>query len=176
MMGHYVQTARVSTFTLEDDGTFPNNPRLPLLVYQAAFDLPQDGDPAAVIEEVFAANHWGRGWRNGVYNQHHYHSTAHEVLGCYSGHARIQFGGPGGMEVEARCGDVIILPAGTTHKKISASADFRVVGCYPDGQDFDMNYGGPGERPAADEHIARVPLPAADPVYGDSGPLMDLWR
>jgi uncharacterized protein YjlB len=39
-----------------------------------------------------------------------------------------------------------------------------------------MNTGRPGERPAADERIARVPLPAADPVFGESGPLVALWK
>jgi uncharacterized protein YjlB len=39
-----------------------------------------------------------------------------------------------------------------------------------------MNTGRPDERPAADERIARVPLPAADPVFGKTGPLMALWR
>jgi uncharacterized protein YjlB len=38
-----------------------------------------------------------------------------------------------------------------------------------------MMYGKPGERPKADEAIRNVPLPAADPVYGKNGPLMQLW-
>jgi uncharacterized protein YjlB len=39
-----------------------------------------------------------------------------------------------------------------------------------------MQYGKPGERPAADARIARVDMPAADPVLGETGPLVSLWR
>ena len=48
---------------LPDDGTYPNNARLPLLIYRAAVRLPQ-GDPAAIFEDLFAANGWGGSWRN----------------------------------------------------------------------------------------------------------------
>jgi uncharacterized protein YjlB len=33
-----------------------------------------------------------------------------------------------------------------------------------------------GERPAADERIARVPLPAEDPLDGKQGPLVTHWK
>jgi uncharacterized protein YjlB len=39
-----------------------------------------------------------------------------------------------------------------------------------------MQYGKPGERPAADERIAQVPMPAADPVLGAAGPMKALWQ
>lgn len=38
-----------------------------------------------------------------------------------------------------------------------------------------MNYGGAGERPHADENIARVALPKMDPLYGAGGPLLQKW-
>jgi uncharacterized protein YjlB len=41
---------------------------------------------------------------------------------------------------------------------------------------MDMRYGKPGERPAADERIARVGLPRKDPLHGADGPLSALWR
>jgi uncharacterized protein YjlB len=159
---------------LKDDGTFPNNDKLPLLVYPAALKLPEQ-DPAAAIEALFATNQWGGAWRNGVYGYHHYHSTAHEVLGVTRGSARLQLGGERGVTLSVSAGDVIILPAGVAHKNLGDSSDFRVVGAYPHGQRWDMNYGRPGERPQADQNIARVPLPHADPVYGATGPLMDRW-
>ncbi|MBN1580549.1 MAG: hypothetical protein JXA89_07580 [Anaerolineae bacterium] len=159
---------------LADDGTYPNNARLPLLVYPGALVLP-DRDPAAAIESLFRANGWGSSWRNGVYSFHHYHSTAHEVLGVYGGTARLQLGGESGVVIEVKCGDVLLIPAGVAHKNLGASLDFRVVGAYPPGQHPDMNYGRSGERPRADENIKHVPLPQADPVCGSGGPVGRLW-
>jgi len=171
------ETARPKALPLADDGSFPNNPRLPLLVYRHAFALPASGDRASVVEQVFHNHRWDQGcWRNGLYNYHHYHSTAHEVLGVYSGHGRIQFGGPQGVVVDTSLGDVMVVPAGVAHRKLGASANFAVVGCYPRGQDFDMNYGEPDERPEADRNIAAVPLPECDPVFGEGGPLLRYWR
>jgi uncharacterized protein YjlB len=169
-----IQPPHVVHHGLEDDGTYPNNERLPLLAYQGALNLPER-DPAATIEALFAANAWGSSWRNGVYGFHHYHSTAHEVLGVYSGTATVQLGGENGVTLSVHPGDVVIIPAGVAHKNLGSSPDFRVVGAYPCGQRWDMNYGRAGERPGADRHIARVPRPEADPVYGAEGPLAEHW-
>ena len=62
-----------------DDGRVPNNPLLPLIVYRAALET--GPRCAAVCERLFADNGWSGAWRNGIYAHHHYHSTAHEVLG-----------------------------------------------------------------------------------------------
>jgi uncharacterized protein YjlB len=169
-----IQVPQVMCHALGDDGLYPNNEKLPLLAYQGALDLPER-DPAATIETLFAANGWGGSWRNGVYGFHHYHSTAHEVLGVYGGRARVQLGGEGGVVLSVSRGDVVIIPAGVAHKNLGASSDFRVVGAYPLGQRPDMNYGKPSERSHADRTIARVPLPKADPVYAADGPLVEHW-
>ncbi len=71
---------------------------------------------------------------------------------------------------------MVVIPAGVAHRNLGETRGFGVVGAYPEGQRWDMNTGRPGERPAADERIARVPLPASDPVFGVNGPLMALWR
>jgi uncharacterized protein YjlB len=168
------ETPQVVHHTLKDDGTYPNNENLPLLVYQGALKLPER-NPAAMFEALFEANQWGGSWRDGIYGYHHYHSTAHEVLGVYSGTAQVQLGGEKGVVLSISPGDVVIIPAGVAHKNLGASQDFRVVGAYPRGQSWDMNYGKPGERPRADQNIARVALPKSDPVYGTSGPLIDYW-
>ena len=160
---------------IKDDGTFPNNGRLPLLAYRGVLGLPAD-DPARGIEELFHANRWGGSWRNGIFSYHHYHSTAHEALGVYGGSARVQLGGPKGPKFEVQRGDVIVIPAGVAHKNLGSSLDFRVVGAYPAGQRHDMNTGKAGERPRADRNIAGVSLPALDPVFGDAGPLIQLWH
>lgn len=161
------------TQVLADDGAFPNS-RLPLVVFPGAFALAGE-DPARTIERTFSAHGWGGGWRNGVYGFHHYHSSAHEVLGVYRGSARVQFGGEKGIALDVAAGDVVVIPAGVAHKNLGASPDFAVVGAYPDGQRWDMNYGKGGERPGADARIAKVALPRMDPVQGAGGPLLGLW-
>jgi uncharacterized protein YjlB len=168
-------TAQVVSHLLDDDGVFPNNAKLPLLVYLSALELPER-DPAVKFEALFAANGWGGSWRNGVYTYHHYHSTAHEVLGVYSGSARVQFGGDDGVILPVNPGDVVLIPAGVAHKNLGASRDFRVVGAYPSGKRWDLNYGKPDERPRADRNIACVPLPETDPVYGANGPIRAHWK
>jgi len=170
-----VRSAKVLNERLRDDGTFPNNERLPVLVYQTALAL-SNSNPAAIIENLFAANRWTGSWRNGIYGFHHYHSTAHEVLGVYGGSAEVQLGGDHGITLTVREGDVIIIPAGVAHKNLGASADFRVVGAYPSGTRPDMCYGNAGERPQADDRIAKLPLPHLDPVYGAQGPIADHWK
>ncbi|UCF98323.1 MAG: hypothetical protein JSV89_02025 [Spirochaetaceae bacterium] len=159
----------VHSIVLQDDGTFPNNPR-PLLLYSGA--VPADPD---AIERLFTSNDWPSAWRNGVYPYHHYHSTAHEALGVYSGSATIQFGGPAGPAETIHSGDVAVIPAGVAHKCLESSADFRIVGAYPRGQSWDMCYGKPGERPRADRNITAVADPQKDPVQGSEGALSRIW-
>jgi len=164
-----VKEVEPETALLGESGGIPNNRVLPLVVYRAAVDLAGLDEPAAAFEELFTHNGWTGTWRNGVYPFHHYHSTCHEVLGCYSGDANIQMGGPDGPKVELKAGDVAILPAGTGHKRLFASGDFGVVGAYPPGQAFNMLYGHEGERPGADEAVAQVPKDVSDPLYGGEG-------
>jgi uncharacterized protein YjlB len=128
-----------------------------------------------MIEQCFLQNGWPPAWRNGLYDIHHYHSTAHEALGVYEGWVEACFGGPGGVEQTATAGDVIIIPAGVSHKNMRQSGHFRVVGAYPKNQTWNMKYGRKGERPQVDREIQQVALPEKDPVYGIIGPLMKIW-
>ena len=169
------QPRRVIVKEFKENGAFPNNPKLPLVVYDQALKLPKGGAPGE-IEMLIKSNGWGSTWRWGLYDYHHYHSTAHECLCIYRGKVRVQFGGENGWSGEAVAGDVIILPAGLTHKNIGCSFDFLTVGCYPRGQSPDMKYGKAGERPKADRNIAKVPLPGLDPIYGRSGQLLKVWK
>ena len=61
----------------------------------------------------------------------------------------VQFGGDGGVEVTAGPGDVIVLPAGTGHKKISSRGA---------------------------QSVLQVGLSPGDPVHGPGGPLFEHWR
>jgi uncharacterized protein YjlB len=156
---------------LSETAEFPNS-RFPALVYEAVVT---SGDLASRFEALFAENGWTGSWRNGLYRQHHYHSTAHEVLGVYRGHVSVRLGGRTGPLITLRAGDVAVIPAGVAHKNESQSPDFAVVGAYPDGTHPDMQYGKPGERPSADHSIARVAKPLRDPVLGSDGALSRLW-
>jgi uncharacterized protein YjlB len=158
-----------------DAGAIPNNPRLPVLIYKSAIKL--DNDPPAAIERTFRDNQWPPQWRDGIYDFHHYHSTAHEVLGIARGRARVILGGESGEEFALEAGDVVVLPAGTGHKRIEGSDDFLVVGGYPEAQDWDLIRGDePKKKAAAVARIARVPFPHSDPVLGADGPLIRLWK
>jgi len=164
------------TFLFKDDGKVPNNPALPALVYKAAIEL--GGDPARMIETLFARNGWGHGqWRNGIYPFVHYHSMIHEALGIARGTARVQLGGPGGETFDFAAGDVALLPAGTGHQRLSGSADLLVIGAYPPEGTYDLCRGdNPADRDKALTTIPKVPVPESDPVFGKSGGLSTLWR
>ena len=168
------QSIAVIVHLLTDDGTFPNNNHLPLLIYKNAFLLHKD--PESAIAGTFSRNNWGNTWSSGIYNYHHYHSTAHEVLGISSGEAKVQLGGPEGVIVELNKGDVIIIPAGVAHKNLGSSDDFKCVGGYAGGRHYDINYGKPGERPGTDENLEQIPLPDQDPVLGKHGILDEYWK
>ena len=125
--------ARVIAHCLAPSGAIPNHPRWPLLLYPGAVPI-GPVDPAAAFEALFTRNAWPAAWRNGVYPFHHFHCDAHEVLGVYSGEATVQFGGDDGVAITVRPGDVIVLPAGTGHKKLSSGGALGIVGAYPAGQ------------------------------------------
>jgi len=165
----------LATYTFPDDGTIPNHPTLPLILYQGVLLLEQN-DPAATAERIFTENGWQGTWRNGIFDFHHFHSTAHEVLAICRGHATVCFGGEAGEILTISAGDVALLPAGTGHKRLNASRDLLVVGAYPPGQRVDLCRGDAGERPQVLANIQRVPLPKTDPLYGNAAPLLTHWH
>ncbi len=170
-----VRPRKPELFRFRDDGETPNNSRLPLMVYRAAVRLDHGYDPAAVFEEIFARHGWRDSWRDGVYDFLHFHTATHEVLGIARGRVTVQFGGAQGRNLTLAAGDVVVLPAGTGHRRIRASRDLLVVGAYPAGGTYDEprpEETGPNEARAS---IAKVKLPRQDPLYGSDGALTELW-
>jgi uncharacterized protein YjlB len=156
------------TLLLPPGATMPNS-RLPVVIYRKVLEGAARG-----FDSLFRANGWTGTWRDGVYDYDHFHSNAHEVLGVDRGHATIQLGGDEGRAVEVEAGDVLILPAGTGHRRISKSADFSVSGAYPPGQErYDLCR---SRTPEAELRVGRTPLPTTDPVSGQDGQLLKLWR
>jgi uncharacterized protein YjlB len=158
----------------KDDGVIPNS-RYPLLLFRSALRKDKGEISAAQVQDLFATNNWSNSWVNGVYPFHHYHSTSHEVLGICAGTASLRLGGEQGRTVEVHAGDVIVIPAGVGHRNPGASADFSVVGAYPDGRSWDLLTGKPGERTQADRNIAVLPVPNTNPVYGRGLAVNQFW-
>ncbi|MFZ0746861.1 MAG: cupin [Terracidiphilus sp.] len=157
---------------LSRNGWMPNNEELPVLLYRRAFTV--NGDTASTMENVFERNGWPAQWRDGVYDFHHYHSTAHEVLGFAAGRGRLMLGGEGGHEVIVEARDVAVLPAGTGHCRLDASSDFLVIGAYPAGETWDICRSAPDA--ATLTRMRKVSFPASDPISGPGGPLVKHWR
>ena len=165
---------KASAHSFADDGDVPNS-RYPLIVYAGAIDVAA-GDPAVAFERLFALHGWGDGWRNGIYPFHHYHTTAHEVLGIAEGEAEVRFGGEAGETLHVKAGDAVLIPAGVGHKRLSSHPRLLVIGAYPAGQHADLMREGAEDKAAIRKRIAAVALPATDPVGGVEGPVATLWR
>lgn len=162
--------AEVQKMQLSRNGWMPNNEQLPVLHYRRAFS---GGDVASTMEETFQQNLWPAQWRNGVYSFHHYHSTAPEVLGFAAGSAQLILGGEGGLHVTVIAGDVLVLPAGTSHYLLRGEPGYLVVGAYPVGQHWDICRSAPDT--ATVERMHTLPFPKSDPLTGRGGDLVNAW-
>ena len=165
-------SVHAETIQLSRNGWMPNNEHLPVLLYRRAFDsslLASDR-----MEEAFERNRWPAQWRNGVYDFHHYHSTAHELLGFANGRATLVLGGEGGRQVDVEAGDVLVLPVGTGHCRLSADDKFLVIGAYPTGQHWDICRAAPDADAVA--RMRGLAFPSIDPVFGSDGELPKLWK
>lgn len=161
--------------TLPPNGWVPNNAALAVVVYRHAFDADgADADELGdLVEQRFASNGWPVQWRDSVFDYHHFHASAHEVMGVLAGSAEIMLGGPNGYTVRVAPGDVLLLPAGTGHCLMTARGGFKVAGGYPCGQQWDIRRD--ALSPEELREMQALPFPHSDPVFGERGPVIDNW-
>jgi uncharacterized protein YjlB len=148
----------------------PNNDRYPAVMARDALGGAQDD---AAVKALLRANGWGSAWTWRVFDFHHFHPDAFEVLAVARGAATLMLGGPQGEEVEVSAGDAMILPPGFGHRQIEAHGGFQICGAYPPGQeDYTVVCAEDGYDEAMLKEIASVPEPTTDPVWGGDGPLL----
>ena len=167
-----LRRVKPETLLLPENGRMPNS-ELPVLIYRGAM---LGDDLESEFKKVFHSNHWGGTWALGIYGYHHFHSNAHEALGVAAGSATLLLGGEGTSPVDVERGDVLVLPAGTGHRRIKDSWEFWVVGAYPHGQEKYDEYISKAMCANYRERLRAVASPAADPLYGPGGPLVKLWK
>ncbi|MCC5894196.1 MAG: cupin domain-containing protein [Alkalibacterium sp.] len=166
----------VELFRLEENPPFPNHP-LPVLFYpEALINLIENSkDPGNETIAFFEEKGYTNGWVNGIHDFHHFHSNTHEVLACIKGSATVQIGGPQAEEHTFTTGDVVLIPAGVAHKRLTATDDFKVVGAYPNGKSPDMHRGDAPDYEDVQQRCYDVLVPDTDPVYKYDGPVQKHW-
>lgn len=212
----------VKAYHLKPTALIPNS-RYPLLHYRGF--LSADAKSIAnQFYDLLSSNGWEAQWifRYGQTQRSHYHSFAHECMVILTGTATIRFGvgdtvedmhentygsgrEEGGIELEAKAGDVFIIPVGVAHKTFNALpatefalltpgdghglppnaketldaielTGFTMLGAYPeDGKKWDFAVGGEGAAAYAD--VWAVGPPKSDPILGKSEEgLCGLWK
>lgn len=79
-------------------------------------------------------------WGNGVSGYYRNHRASHEILGVMQGSAALELGGEQKVQLEVKSGDLIVFPAGTEKRKVSASPDFRAAGLETDDSEKESLY------------------------------------
>ncbi|KAL4887616.1 hypothetical protein BJY04DRAFT_5358 [Aspergillus karnatakaensis] len=210
----------IKQYHLHPTDLIPNSPR-PLLHYKNGLPRNAEGhcSPSQVYE-IFTKNDWNVHWifRYSATQLSHFHSLAHECMAVLSGTATIRFGvadtsddldesthgsafESGGVELDAKAGDVFIIPAGVAHKTYNTKpeAEFKLLtpgrghgieaddkktaleriklsgytmmGAYSGGDWNFVKSGGEFER------VWAVPKPRFDPVFGrEERGLVGTWK
>ena len=169
-----LSSLRISRFQIPAYGLIPNTSlqHRPLLIYHSAF--PPSATASAIESHLRSVPGGVRpAWRYTMYSRDHFHSTSHEVLCIASGSARVSFGhldNPRRVEEEVGQGDVVVVPAGVSHRLVrELESPFVMVGSYPEGREWDMCYGEKGEERKIGG-ISGLGWLGTDPVYGEGGP------
>ncbi|AAF10283.1 cupin domain-containing protein [Deinococcus radiodurans] len=145
---------------LAENAGVPNNPQLPARRYPSALK----GQSAAQVRDHLKARDWFGSWTGQIYNFHHYHSHAHEVIVVLRGQAGVILGGAGGPELSVGEGDVLLIPAGVGHCSLHHSADFQIMGAYAAGRSWDICRPEDTDLAWARARIAEVPDWVQEPV------------
>lgn len=165
--------ASYSKKIIAGDKYWPNNNEIPVIMYKCAVE---PGDNAEEqVKKLLEDNGWTDAWDGGLYTSHHYHSSAHEVLVVVKGKCMLELGGSDGNIQDLAKGDAIVIPAGVVHKNVGCSDDFKVVGAYPKGQHCNIKDEKEQNREEIESAIKAVAMPENDPLFGNKGPLMELW-
>ncbi|HLR92148.1 MAG TPA: cupin domain-containing protein [Atopostipes sp.] len=161
---------------LRENEPYPNN-SLPALYYENVLDgALGEGYSSNDVLTLFENNGYTNGWKGSVKDRHHFHSNAHEALACTNGQIQIQLGGQNGEMLKLQKGDVLLLPAGTAHKRLNASAEHEIIGAYPlNDTDYDFQYGDASDYEAIKENISNVVIPHTDPVTGSPANIEEYW-
>ena len=144
------------------------NSNLQVLIFRNI--IPRSESPKTqVFRRLFRKNEWVGIWTDTIYDYTHFHSNAHEVLGIAEGKVTLRLGGEPGRLVRLKAGDMLVLPAGVGHRRVSDDRGLKVVGAYPRGQaHFDMKRAG--------HTVPKVSPPNTDPVDGEHGTVVRIWK
>lgn len=164
------------TIFIKENHPYPNN-SLPVLYYEGAIkNLTDSPEAAQEVQAFFKENGYSNIWIDGIFSYHHFHSNTHEALACLAGEAEVQLGGPDAEIFLFRKGDVLLLPAGTTHKQINATEEFKIIGAYPNGIEPDLQKGSLEAYSEIKKRISEVPIPETDPLNKKEGATFDHWK
>ncbi|KAL5356125.1 hypothetical protein BJX96DRAFT_162212 [Aspergillus floccosus] len=158
----------------------PNNP-LPALVYRNVLPQLLSSETAQAFCE---ANQWEKRGEWGPFWDAHFHPNTHECYAIIQGSSRLVLrrerhdANLGGVEVDVKAGDVVVVPAGVSHRSLTAEGGYRYIGVYPKACLKWRNNWCKGKENMAllEDEISKVIIPSHDPVYGEDGPLPVLWR
>ncbi|KAH8691755.1 hypothetical protein GQ44DRAFT_636133 [Phaeosphaeriaceae sp. PMI808] len=161
--------------------TYVPNSVLPVLIYRNVLPTPVDPE---LTKNICEGNGWEKRGEWGEIRIPHFHPNTHECYAIIRGSSRLALGraredeGTDGVEVDVCVGDVIVIPAGVSHRSLRSGGGFRYIGVYPKDAPRWRNNHCKGEESmkALAEEIKNVPVPNFDPVFGANGPLSKIWK
>ncbi|KAL1792254.1 hypothetical protein ACET3X_010005 [Alternaria dauci] len=158
----------------------PNN-ILPVLIYRGVLPTPVNSE---LTKRLCEGNDWEKRGEWGEITIPHFHPNTHECYAILRGSSRLALGrskehdATDGIEINIHTGDVIVIPAGVSHRSLESEGDFRYIGVYPKAAPRWRNNHCEEHEPmdALRQEIDSVAIPDSDPVFGRAGPLCQIWK